>query len=208
LPKVLIRADFHTHSIGDGTFGANAADLVAAHLEAAMEAGLDCIGVTDHDDLRPGLIAVEYAAKHSLPILVIPGMEITTDEGQLVGLGLSSPLPRWKSMTETAKAISARKGISILPHPFFPQLRERNDVNAIERFNSRYGDFPVEENGVAIIASSDAHSPADLHASPYHVLVEVQELTWAAVSAAILERRVQIATEQRSLAACSVQSAS
>jgi predicted metal-dependent phosphoesterase TrpH len=198
---VLIRADFHTHAIGDGTFGANATDLVAAHLEAAMEAGLDCIGVTDHDDVRPGLIAVEYAAKHRLPILVIPGMEITTDDGHLVGLGLGTSLPRWKSMTETARAICEHRGISILPHPFFPQLRERDDVNAIERFNSRYGDFPVEENGIAIIASSDAHSPADLHASPYHVLVDVHELTWVAVSTAILERKVQIVTEEsRSLA--------
>ena len=196
---MLIRADFHTHSIGDGTFGENASDLVAAHLEAAMEAGLDCIGVTDHDDLRPGLIAVEYAQKHSLPILVIPGMEITTDDGHLVGLGLESALPRWKSMTETASAIRDHEGISILPHPFFPQLRERKDVDAIERFNSRYGDFPVEENGIAIIASSDAHSPADLHASPYHVLVEVHELTWSAVSSAILERKVRIAVEDSSL---------
>ena len=194
-----IRADFHTHSIGDGTFGANTADRVAAHLEAAMQAGLDCIGVTDHDDLRPGLIAAEYAAKHSLPILVIPGMEITTDDGHLVGLGLESALPRWKSMTETASAIHEHGAISILPHPFFPQLRERNDVNAIERYNSRYGDFPVEDNGIAIIASSDAHSPADLQASPYHVLVEVHEVTWSAVSAAILQREIRIAVEEHSL---------
>lgn len=160
-----------------------------------MEAGLDCIGVTDHDDLRPGLIAVEYAAKHSLPILVIAGMEITTEEGHLVGLGLEEPLPAWRSMTETAEAIRERGAISILPHPFFPQLRERKDVNAIERFNSRYGDFDVKENGIAIIASSDAHSPADIHASPYQVLVEVSGLTWSAVSEAILGRKVEILHE-------------
>ena len=194
---MLIRGDFHTHAIGDGTYGVNTPDLVAAHLEAAMEAGLDCIGVTDHDDIRPGLLAVEYAAKHSLPILVIAGMEITTDDGHLVGLGLEDPLPRWKSMTETVAAIRDQGAVSILPHPFFPQLRERKDVDAIERFNARYGDFEIQENGIAIIASSDAHSPADLQASPFQMQLDVAVLTQADVLDAIRERRAEIIRETR-----------
>lgn len=195
---MLIRADFHTHSIGDGTHGARTPDLVASHLEAAMEAGLDCIGVTDHDDLRPGIMAAEYAAKNNLSILVIPGMEITTEQGHLVGLGLREPLPRWKEMSDTVEAVRDQGAISILPHPFFPELRERKDVDAIEKFNSRYGDFHIQENGVAIIASSDAHSPADLHASPYCVSVEVDELSWESVARAILDRRLAILRNHRS----------
>lgn len=162
-----------------------------------MEAGLDCLGVTDHDDLRPGLIAVDYAEKNGLPILVIPGMEITTEEGHLVGLGLQEPLSSWRSMTETSKAIREKGGISILPHPFFPQLRERQDIDAIERFNSRYGDWDIHENGVAIIASSDAHSPADIQASPYRMLVDVAELSWEGVASAILNRTLEIVREDR-----------
>src|SRR5579871_1460383 len=75
-----IRADFHTHSIGEGTFGPNSEALVARHLEAACEVGLACIAVSDHNDLRPGLLAREYAARHQLPLLVIPGIELTTQE--------------------------------------------------------------------------------------------------------------------------------
>lgn len=194
---MLIRADFHTHSIGDGQHGPKTPDLVAAHLEAAIEAGLECIGVTDHDDLRPGLLAVDYAAKNNLPILVIPGMEITTEEGHLVGLGLEEPLPAWKMMTETVEAIRNQGAISILPHPFFPRLRERKDIDAIERFNSRYGDFDIQENGVAIIASSDAHSPADIHASPYQMLVDVDHLTWSEVAGAFRDRKLKIVQEER-----------
>lgn len=196
---MLVRADFHTHSIGDGKHGAKTPDLVAAHLEAAMEAGLECIGVTDHDDLRPGLLAVEYAAKNNLPILVIPGMEITTDEGHLIGLGLQESLPAWQGMTETVEEIRRQGAISILPHPFFPKLRERKDVDAIERFNSRYGDFDIQENGVAIIASSDAHSPADIHASPYHMLVDVDHLTWSGISGAFRGRKLEIVQEDRGI---------
>ena len=162
-----------------------------------MEVGLKCIGVTDHDDLRPGLLAVDYAAKNNLPILVIPGMEITTGEGHLVGLGLQDPLLAWKAMSETVEEIRKQGAISILPHPFFPQLRERKDVDAIERFNSRYGDFDIQENGVAIIASSDAHSPADIHASPYQMLVDVDHLTWDGVSGAFRGRKLEIVREDR-----------
>lgn len=192
---MLIRADFHTHAIGDGSFGADTPDRVAAHIEAALESGLDCIGVTDHDDLRPGMLAVDYVAKRNLPILVLPGMEITTDEGHLVALGIDEPLPRWKPMTETVESIRDRSAISILPHPFFPQLRARRDVDAIERYNSRYGDFDITENGVAIIASSDAHSPDDLRSSPYHVLLDVEANTWEGVANAIRKHALRIVHE-------------
>lgn len=195
---MFLRADFHTHAIGDGAYGPATPDLVAAHVEAALEAGLDCIGVTDHDDLRPGLLAVDYAANHDLPILVLAGMEITTDEGHLVALGLDEPLPRWRSMTETVERIRDQGAISILPHPFFPQLRARRDVDAMERYNSRYGDFDVTENGVAIIASSDAHSPDDLLSSPFHMLVEVDAPTLANVANAIHAHRLEIVRESDS----------
>ncbi len=194
---MLIRADFHTHAIGDGAYGPGTPDLVAAHLEAAVEAGLNCIAVTDHDDLRPGLLAVDYAARNNLPLLVIAGMEITTEQGHLVAIGIEAPLPSWREMTETVDAIRERGAISILPHPFFPKLRERRDVNAIERFNSRYGDFDIHENGVAIIASSDAHSPADIAASPYQMQVCVGSLTWESVAEAILHQRLEIIQEDR-----------
>ena len=65
-----LRADFHTHAIGEGVFGPRSEELVARHLEAALEVGLDCIAVTDHNDLRPGLLAQDYAARHGLRLLV------------------------------------------------------------------------------------------------------------------------------------------
>lgn len=189
--RMWIRADLHTHAIGDGQFGAATPDLVAAHVDAAVETGLRCIGVTDHDDLRPGFLAEEYAAKHSLPLLVLPGMEITTDEGHLVALGLREPLPQWKSMTETVERVHEQQAISILPHPFFPRLRSRRDVHAIERYNSRYGDFDVDSDTLAIVANSDAHSAGDLRSSEHHTLINLQCLSWIAIAEAIRERRVE-----------------
>ncbi len=141
---MIIRADFHTHSIGEETFGPRAEDLVARHVDAAAEVGLDCIAVTDHNDLRPGLLACAYAARQGHRVLVIPGMELTTQERiHLVAIGLSEPIEPWQPLAETIVRIREAGGLSILPHPFYAHLRMRRDVDAIERFNAHYGDFDL-----------------------------------------------------------------
>ena len=182
---MLIRADLHTHAVGDGRFGPSTADLVAALVDAAVDVGLDCLAVTDHDDLRPGLLAEEYAAARGLPILVVPGMEVTTEGGHLVALGVRTPIPGWQPLAETIAQIRAAGAISLLPHPFFDHLRRRTDVDAIERFNSRYGDFEVAGAPVAIVASSDAHGAADLRGSAHHTLIDGVALRWSAVADAV-----------------------
>jgi predicted metal-dependent phosphoesterase TrpH len=193
LLKVVV--DLHTHAIGDGRFDAGTPDRVARHLDGALEAGLRVIGVTDHDDLRPGLLAQERAQQRALPLLVLAGMEVTTSDGHLVALGLTEPLAPWRSMSETIADARAQGALCILPHPFFPRLRERDDVDAIERLNYRYGDFDVARDDVAVIASSDAHSPDDLRDNPHWTLVAVEDVSWDEVAGAIRARRVTI--EQR-----------
>jgi predicted metal-dependent phosphoesterase TrpH len=185
-----IRADFHTHSIGEGTFGPSSEGLIVRHLEAAMDVGLACIAVSDHNDLRPGLFAREYAARHLLPLLVIPGMELTTQERvHLVAVGLENEIPAWQPLTETIARVRDVGAVSVLPHPFFAHLRARADVDAIERFNAQYGDFDLNGSQVPRVADSDAHSAADLRASPHHTLVEVAVCTWEAVAEAIRDGR-------------------
>jgi predicted metal-dependent phosphoesterase TrpH len=189
---IRLRADLHTHAIGDGRFGANTADLVARHLDGALEAGLDVIGVTDHDDLRPGLLAIEEAERRNLPLLVLAGMEVTTDDGHLVVLGLRTPLKAWRSMNETIALAREQETLVIVPHPFFVALREQTGIDAIERLNHRYGDFDVTRDDIAVIASSDAHSAADLAANPQRTLLDVAERSWHGVVDALLNRRATI----------------
>jgi predicted metal-dependent phosphoesterase TrpH len=181
-----IRADFHTHSIGEGTFGPNSADLIARHLEAAVEVGLECITVSDHNDLRPGLLAREYAVRHGLPLVVVPGMELTTQERvHLVAVGLEDVVEAWQPLTESIARIREVGAISVLPHPFFAHLRSRTDVDAIERFNAQYGDFDLNGARVALVADSDAHSADDLRASAHYTLVDATTRTWQAIADAI-----------------------
>ena len=181
-----IRADFHTHSIGEAVFGPRSESLVARHVEAAAEVGLDCLAVSDHNDLRPGLMAREYAARRGLRLLVVPAMELTTAERvHLVAVGLEQPIEPWLPLDATIARIRAVGGISILPHPFFAHLRSRRDVDAIEQFNARYGDFNLNGTDVARVADSDSHSANDLRQSQHYTLVGVRALSWVDVFEAI-----------------------
>jgi predicted metal-dependent phosphoesterase TrpH len=185
-----LRADFHTHAIGEGVFGPRSEELVARHLQAALEVGLDCIAVTDHNDLRPGMLAQDYAARRGLRLLVLPGMEITTEERvHLVAVGLQTPIETWQPLDETIARIRNAGGLSILPHPFFGHLRSKRNVDAIERFNARYGDFNLDGTPVAHVADSDAHSAEDLRRSLHYTLLEVGTPTWNEVAAAIRANR-------------------
>jgi predicted metal-dependent phosphoesterase TrpH len=185
-----IRADFHTHSIGEAVFGPSVEDLIARHIDAAAEVGLDCLAVSDHNDLRPGLIAREYAARHGLPLLVLPAMELTTAERvHLLAIGLEEPIEAWRPLEATIARIREVGGISILPHPFFAHLREQRDVDAIERFNARYGDFNLNGTNVAKVADSDSHSADDLRQSQHCTILEVESVSWTDVAEAIRARR-------------------
>jgi predicted metal-dependent phosphoesterase TrpH len=183
---ISIRADFHTHSIGEETFGPRSESLVARHVEAAVEVGLDCIAVSDHNDLRPGLMAREYAARRGLRLLVLPAMELTTEERiHLVAIGLEEPIEPWRSLDATIARVREVGGVSILPHPFFAHLRSRRDVDAIEQFNARYGDFKLNGTDVPRVADSDSHSADDLRQSRYCTILGVNALSWVDVFDAI-----------------------
>lgn len=103
------RVDLHTHSLAspDGSLRlTDYADL--------LDSGtLDFIAVTDHDRIDFALEAQE-----KLGNAIIVGEEISTAEGELIGLFLTSPVPPGKTARETAELIHAQGGVTYVPHPF------------------------------------------------------------------------------------------
>ncbi len=80
------RADLHLHTIYSDGMG-----TVPAVLEAARQAGLDIIAITDHDTLTGARQARELAPRYGVG--VIPGVEITTAEGHLLAYWIERPVP-------------------------------------------------------------------------------------------------------------------
>jgi predicted metal-dependent phosphoesterase TrpH len=102
----------HTHHSSDGTLPPRRL------LELAAARGLDCLAVTDHDTLAGGLECAALAERDPGLPRVIPGQEVSTREGELVGLFLTRQVPAGLALMEAAERIHAQGGLVYLPHPF------------------------------------------------------------------------------------------
>jgi predicted metal-dependent phosphoesterase TrpH len=104
-------ADLHMHTIYsyDGT--ASIPDVLAR----AKKEGLNVIAITDHDEIRGALKAMELAPEFGIE--VIPGIEISTDDGHLLGLFITEKVKPGLSLEETVLRVGKLGGICIAPHP-------------------------------------------------------------------------------------------
>ncbi len=109
-----LRLDLHNHTF----FSADGSMSPAELLAAAMAKGVACIAVTDHNRVKGALQAVELAeADLSLP-RVIPGIEVSTFDGEIIGLYIWEDIPAGLSLLETVERIKGQGGLVYLPHPF------------------------------------------------------------------------------------------
>ncbi len=97
---------------------------VAVQAAAIRRAGLDVVCATDHDTIDGALRLRERADGFR----VVVGEEITSRDGDLVGLFLESAVPRGLSAEETIARIHDQGGLVSVPHPF-----SRNRLNHIRR---------------------------------------------------------------------------
>jgi predicted metal-dependent phosphoesterase TrpH len=113
-------------------------------LDRAEAQGLGAIAVTDHNVFAGAQEAVELARDRALT--VIPGEEVKTERGEVIGLFLEEEIPRGMTMAETIVAIRDQGGLVYLPHPFdrmhtIPDPRTLHthlaEIDVFEVFNAR-----------------------------------------------------------------------
>jgi predicted metal-dependent phosphoesterase TrpH len=171
-----LRLDLHNHTwySHDGNLSPRALLVTAARR------GIDCLGVTDHETVSGGLeCAALSAADASLP-RVVPGQEITTAVGEVIGFLLAEPVPSGLSVDETVHRIHAQGGVAYLPHPFDryrrstirPEWREHAAAlcDVIEVGNGRTMRPAFDRDALALAArlgrrlgaGSDAHYAAEV----------------------------------------------
>jgi predicted metal-dependent phosphoesterase TrpH len=169
-------ADLHTHTIYsyDGTAS------VAAVLKRAQQIGLDILAITDHDEIKGALKAVELAPNYGIE--VIPGIEITTAEGDLLALNITEMVERGQSLIDTVLKVGELGGFCIAPHPMaggfgmkslsaysiMKALRNRDvarvligietyNATTLDRMSNHYAHILGERLGIAKLGNSDAH---------------------------------------------------
>ena len=108
-----VRGAYHIHS--DRSDGSGSIDEIAA---AAARAGLDFMVVTDHGDGTRPPDAPQY--RHG--VLVIDAVELNTDAGHLVALGLPvAPYPLAGTAADVLDDVRRLGGFGIAAHPDSPR---------------------------------------------------------------------------------------
>jgi predicted metal-dependent phosphoesterase TrpH len=139
--------------------------------------------ITDHDQIWGAQKLQELVSSNDEwrgKLTIIVGEEISTTEGEIIGLFLKERIPPGLSPEETVKAIKEQGGLVDLPHGFDPLKRHRlrptareriaDDIDIIEVFNARISNVKWNEaarqwaadHGKLMATGSDAHTWADL----------------------------------------------
>src|SRR5437660_4929295 len=71
--------------------------------------GLDGVAITDHS-----VLARDVPSE----VLIIPGIEVSSRDGHIIGLGVSDTVPRRLSADETILQIKRLGGVSVVGQPY------------------------------------------------------------------------------------------
>ena len=188
-----ISLDLHIHSAASLDGRLTPEEIVSA----ARAAGLDGAAVCDHD-VMADLSGTEVPEG----FLLIPGIEIASDLGHILGLFIErQPAAGSRKAADVIDAIHDAGGLAVLAHPF-EHSRDSGrlepvagKIDGVEVFNGRAARKNRDANslartfaaerGLAFFAGSDAHVAREIGNG--YVSLEVAGLEAAAVRAALLE---------------------
>lgn len=142
-------------------------------VDRARENGMDVLCITDHDEIVGAFKAQEYAGQFD-DIEIVIGEEVTTSDGEIIGLFLNEKIPDGLTVEETIDIIRSQGGLTIAPHPFsfhVAGLQEKIfslDLDGFEVINGGHVDNYSNAFAQAVmdkypgrwapISGSDAHS--------------------------------------------------
>jgi predicted metal-dependent phosphoesterase TrpH len=165
----LIRVDLHVHS--SASFDSKSQPELVAH--RSWRLGLDPIFLTDHDTT---LAAVQLQVTGRQRVVI--SEEITTTDGELIGLFLQQRIRPGLTARQTALEIKDQAGLVYLEHPYDEFRRHLSEeaiedladlIDIVEVFNGRSDEKTnrrakelCEILGAAPGAGSDAHTLREL----------------------------------------------
>jgi len=167
-----LKIDLHVHTC----YSDDATSSLEEVIFYAKKKGLDGIAITDHDTLKGARKASKLASKKEF--IVIPGIEVTTFQGHVLGLNVSEFIPQDLSLVETVEKIHEAAGIAIAAHPIVfiksqikQQIASASDLDGIEVINSsafpfflstRLSQALAERLKLPQTAGSDAHLASEI----------------------------------------------
>ena len=192
--------DLHTHTF----FSGDGVSSPEENIAAARAKGLHGFAVTDHNtcDAITYLLDEGLMREDGLPVddfLIIPGVEVSTDEGHLLCIGATLPYLKGKPAREVCEVIHENGGLAIPPHAydlFRAGIRyetlETLPIDALEVFNAattlrRYNEHAfryAQGRGLPMTAASDAHHSEALGTA--YTILETEDFSVKGVLAQIV----------------------
>ena len=167
-----LRLDLHIHSQASPDGRMPLEEIV----QTALDRGLDGAAVCDHDRVLSKADAA--AVRLAYPdFLLIPGVEVSTDQGHLLGLFVTEPIQS-REFAAASRAIRAQGGLAVLAHPYEHSRDPGRPeplapfLDGVEVWNSRAErknrqanamaeDF-ARVHGLRRFGGSDAHVPREI----------------------------------------------
>lgn len=164
--RIVFDPHIHTNSSPDSSITPNQL------LGGLLAAGINAIAITDHDTME-GYRRIKHNSAFR-DLLIVPGIEVSTEAGDLIVLGLEDP-PIFRDPTMLIQSVHRAGGVVLAPHPFDGSRRsvgslcEKLGVDMVEVFNGR---CTAEANreardfanalGLTAVGGSDAHEKGEI----------------------------------------------
>lgn len=176
-----MKVDLHCHSQASYDCSTPLADIPPR----CLEQGIRVQAITDHNEIwgaqRLQALVEERRQDGKMgQLTVIVGEEVSTSEGEIIGLFLQEKIEPGLSAEKTIARIKDQGGLVLLPHGFDPLKRMRlrpaallrvaEAIDIVETFNARIS-FQrynlaaaawAKEHGLPMSAGTDAHTLADV----------------------------------------------
>jgi predicted metal-dependent phosphoesterase TrpH len=186
-----VKADLHVHS----TYSSDSVITPKELVFYARKRGLTAVAVTDHNQVE----GARKIAKET-DFLIIPGAEVSSLDGHIVGLNVSDLIPRGLSADETVDRIHAAGGVAIACHPYalmkgsvgkhvtkkFDAVETRNATSFPFRIVSRKAESLAHRLGLPRVAGTDAHIPQSIGSA--YTLIEAEPDVEAILKAIVAGR--------------------
>jgi len=176
LAPEMMKIDLHCHSEAS----ADCTTPLERIPERCAERGIAVQAITDHNEIWGAHKLKALVQKNGHPLRVIVGEEVSTVEGEIIGLFLEEKIEAGLTPEETVARIQDQGGLVLLPHGFDPlkrfrlkdeaRARIRDEIQIVETFNARISRPTwnraavawAEEHGCLMSAGSDSHTLADI----------------------------------------------
>jgi len=163
-----LRIDLHLHT----NYSRDAKTTLEEAIQYAKKKQLDGIAVTDHDTIEGARRLAEEK-----DFLVIPGIEVSSRHGHILGLNIAEPIPPGLNMAETVERIRLLGGLAVIAHPAViikglgTRIHSASCIDAVEVINASAIPFSLSiylSRRLALrlrlpeTAGSDSHYPDEI----------------------------------------------